>query len=92
MVLEFWVLLGAGVESEGDFSLISVLVSFLLMSERISNLLDTVRAQCSMMGLNFFLSLGFVDLWAKTLAFSECGLILFGSVIGMGALAVSILG
>ena len=45
-----------------------------------------------MVGLDFLLFLGFVDLWAKTLAFSECGLILFGSVIGMGALAVSILG
>ena len=72
MVLDFWVLLRTVVESEGgsvweDFFLISVLVSFSPLSERTSNLLDTVRAHCSMVGLNFLLSLGFVDLWAKFL-------------------------
>ena len=75
-----------------DFSLISVLVSFSPLSERTSNLLDTVRAHCSTMGFNFLLSLGFVDLWVELLAFSECGLVLSSSVTGMGALSVSILG
>ena len=43
MVLEFWVLLGAGVEVEGGFSLISVLVTFILLC---------LRVMCSLISLS----------------------------------------